>query len=178
MFNTTSDIPGLGIALTLVEIWLAGLLPSNVLGKRLIDKGDTLLTRAPLIGSIYSPVKQFIETVVSLGEKESFNRVVLTEYPSDWRWMLGFVTGEIELDDAGNIGKCVFVPTLPNPATGWTVIFLPDKVRNTRLSVEKTMRLIVSSGLVIPDALKTMGNYDLREEVLRCIPTDPNHDKT
>ena len=51
--------------------------------------------------------------------------------------MLGFVTGEIELDDAGNIGKCVFVPTLPNPATGWTVIFLPDKVRNTRLSVEK-----------------------------------------
>ncbi len=116
--------------------------------------------------------------MVSLGEKESFNRVVLAKYPSDGRWILGFVTGEIELDDAGNIGKCVFVPTSPNPATGWTVIFPPDKVRSTRISVEETMRLIVSAGLVIPDALKTMGNYDLSEEVLRCIPTDPSPDTT
>ncbi|MDA0748122.1 MAG: hypothetical protein O2954_16490, partial [bacterium] len=81
-------------------------------------------------------------------------------------WILGFATGEIKLDDNGKIGRCVFVPTSPNPATGWTVIFPPEKVRNTPLTVEDAMRLIVSAGLVIPDPLSTIGSYGLMPNAL------------
>ncbi len=82
VFQRETDIPGLGIALTLVVIWLTGLLASNVLGRRLIGRGNSMLSRLPIIGSIYGPVKQFTETLVSAGEEEDSRRVVLAEYPS------------------------------------------------------------------------------------------------
>ncbi|MDA0746627.1 MAG: DUF502 domain-containing protein, partial [bacterium] len=83
IFQTQADIPGLGIVLTVAVIWLAGILASNVLGKRLIGKGEALLRRAPIVGNIYSPVKQFIENVMATEKREGFHRVVLAEYPSE-----------------------------------------------------------------------------------------------
>lgn len=155
IFQTKDDVFGLGLVLTLILIWLAGLLAGNVFGKRLIGKGDDLIKRLPVIGSIYGPVKQFMESVVSPDEDRGFNRVVLAEYPSDGLWILGFATGDIPMDDEGRIGRCVFIPTSPNPATGWSVVFPPEKVRNVSLTVEEAMQMIVSAGVVIPDALKT-----------------------
>ena len=146
------DIPGLGIALTLVVVWVAGILGGNVVGRRVIGQGDDLIAKIPLIGSIYTPVKQFITTLVSPHPRHSFRRVVLAEYPSDGRWILGFATGEMSLPD-GKSGRCVFVPTSPNPATGWMVVFPEDKVQETGLSVEEAMQVIVSGGIVIPEAL-------------------------
>lgn len=155
IFQTEDDVLGLGLVLTLILIWLAGLLAGNVFGKRLIGKGDGLIKRIPVIGGIYGPVKQFMESVVSPDEGRGFNRVVIAEYPSDGLWILGFATGDIPMDPDGQIGRCVFIPTSPNPATGWTVVFPPEKVRNVSLTVEEAMQMIVSAGVVIPDALKS-----------------------
>jgi len=169
VFQTRTDIPALGIALTLVVIWVAGVLASNVLGRRLIGHGDTLIARIPIIGSIYSPVKQFVETVVNRN-KNGFRQVVLAEYPSEGLWILGFATGEVKLDDSGTVGRCVFVPTSPNPATGWMVIFPRQKVRDTNLTVEEAMRLIVSGGIVIPDGLKSAGAYRFPGNTTAAFP--------
>ncbi len=154
IFQTKDDVFGLGLILTLILIWLAGLLASNVFGKRLIGIGDVLIKRLPVIGSIYGPIKQFMESVVSPDEERGFNRVVLAEYPTDGLWILGFATGDIPMGEEGQIGCCVFIPTSPNPATGWTVVFPPEKVRNVSLTVEEALQMIVSAGVVIPDALR------------------------
>ena len=162
VFQRQADIPGLGIVLTLALIWLTGLLASNVLGRRLIGTGNSLLTRLPIIGSIYGPVKQFTETLVSTEKSRGFRRVVLAEYPSQGLWSLGFVTGEVRFDD-GKMGCCVFVPTSPNPATGWMVICPSEKLRDTRLTVEEAMQLIVSGGLVVPPSLDAPGEFSVSE---------------
>ena len=168
VFQTKDDVFGLGIVLTFALIWLAGLLASNVFGRRLIGRGHTLLARLPIIGSIYSPVRQFIETVVSQ-KKVGFRQVVLAEYPSEGLWILGFATGEVQLDEEGKIGRCVFVPTSPNPATGWMVIFPPEKVRDTSLTVEEAMQVVMSAGIVLPGGLKAVGTYGLTEEMVRKL---------
>ncbi len=155
IFQIEDDVFGLGLVLTLVLIWLAGLLAGNVFGKRLIGKGDGLIKRLPVIGAIYGPLKQFMESVVSPDENRGFNRVVIAEYPSDGLWILGFATGDIPMDEEGKTGCCVFIPTSPNPATGWTVVFPPEKVRKVSLTVEEAMQMIVSAGVVIPDSLKS-----------------------
>ena len=166
--SKTGRYPGLGIVLTLVLIWLTGLLASNVLGRRLIGIGNSLLTRLPIIGSIYGPVKQFTETLVSTEKDRGFRRVVLAEYPSRGLWILGFVTGEVRFED-GKMGRCVFVPTSPNPATGWMVICPSEKVRDTRLTVEEAMQLIVSGGLVVPPSLGTLGEFSVREDAVPSL---------
>lgn len=168
IFQTKGDISGLGIVLTLIVIWLAGVLASNVAGHKLIGLGHGFLARLPIIGNIYSPVKQFIEKLIA-PEKTGFSQVVLAEYPSEGLWILGFATGEIQLDEAGNIGRCVFVPTSPNPVTGWMVIFPPEKVRETPLSVEAAMQLIMSAGVVIPQELRYLGAYGLSTEQAQKI---------
>ncbi len=170
IFQTKDDVFGLGLILTLILIWLAGLLAGNVFGKRLIGKGDDLVKRLPVIGSIYGPIKQFMESVVSPGEERGFNRVVLAEYPTDGLWILGFATGDIPMGEEGQIGCCVFIPTSPNPATGWTVVFPPEKVRNVSLTVEEALQMIVSAGVVIPDALKSTPS-DKPASPLSNLPT-------
>ncbi|MCZ6634704.1 MAG: DUF502 domain-containing protein [bacterium] len=179
IFQTQGDIPGLGIVLTLILIWLAGGLASNVFGRRLIRRGDHFLANLPIIGSVYGPIKQFTEKVVS-PQQTGFSQVVLAEYPSEDLWILGFATGEVQLDERGKTGRCVFVPTSPNPATGWMVIFPPEKIRETSLTVEEAMQLIVSAGIVIPEALRTIGAYGLTTEDLPKVldftpPSESDH---
>ncbi len=176
IFQTEDDVFGLGLALTLILIWLAGLLAGNVFGKRLIGKGNDLIKRLPVIGSIYGPVRQFMESVVSPDEGRGFNRVVLAEYPSDGLWILGFATGDIPMDDEGRVGCCVFIPTSPNPATGWTVVFPPEKVRKVSLTVEEAMQMIVSAGVVIPNALKSSPSDTPPGPLANLRPVaDPSH---
>lgn len=174
VFQTRNDIPALGIVLTLAVIWVAGMLAGNVFGRRLIGQGDTLIARIPIIGSIYSPVKQFVETIVHRN-KNGFRQVVLAEYPSEGLWILGFATSEVKLDDSGTVGRCVFVPTSPNPATGWMVIFPRHKVRDTNLTVEEAMRLIVSGGIVVPEGLKSASAYRFPENTATAFPGLETH---
>jgi uncharacterized membrane protein len=83
LFQIQADIPGLGIVLTVVVIWLTGLVASNVFGRRLIGHGDDILMRLPIVGNIYSPVKQFMQNVANSDRTQGFRRVVLAEYPSE-----------------------------------------------------------------------------------------------
>ena len=164
VLGSEEDIPGLGIALTFIAIWLAGTVGGNVMGRRIIGHGNEILARIPLIGSIYSPVKQFIDNITSSKTISGFKRVVLAEYPSDDRWILGFATGDVTLP-TDEEGRCVFVPTSPNPATGWMVIFPKSRVIDTELTVEEAMRLIVSGGIVIPEKLGKAYAVDATNEV-------------
>ena len=157
--GSKDGLPGLGIVLTFVAVWLAGLIGGNVVGRRVIGHGDELLARIPIIGSIYSPVKQFIQSIASTETTTTFRRVVLAEYPSDDRWILGFATGEVTLPD-GQPGRCVFVPKSPNPATGWMVIFPKARVVDTDLTVEDAMKLVVSGGIVVPENLGKSYNVE------------------
>ncbi len=167
VFQIHGDLPGLGIVLTLLLIWAAGIVAGNMIGRRIIGHGHEFLTRLPVMGNIYGPIKQFIEQIIAPSldsgqvQKTGFRQVVLVEYPSEGLWILGFATGEIQLDAHGTMGRCVFVPTSPNPVTGWMVIFPPEKVRETALTVEAAMQLIVSAGVVIPKELRELGTYDL-----------------
>lgn len=160
IFQTQGDVPGLGIVLTLLLIWLAGLIASNVIGHRIIGHGHEFLARLPLIGNIYAPIKQFTEKVVTPKDM-GFQQVVLAEYPSEGLWILGFATGEVQLDADKKPGRCVFVPTSPNPVTGWMVICPPEKIKETNLTVEAAMQLIVSAGIVIPPELRNLSTYNL-----------------
>jgi len=164
VLSRQSDVPGLGIVLTGLVVWLAGVLASNVLGRRLIGQGDTFISRIPIIGSIYGPVKQFTETVVNR-RRDGFRQVVLAEYPTEGLWILGFATGDVKLDPTGKVGRCVFVPTSPNPATGWMVVFPPEKVRDTQLTIEEAMQLVVSAGIVVPAGLRDASAYGVSREM-------------
>jgi uncharacterized membrane protein len=175
VFQRQTDIPGLGLGLTIFVVWLTGVLASNVFGRRLISQGDDFVTRLPVIGNIYAPVKQFIETVVHADERQSFRRVVLAQYPADGRWILGFGTGELKVDESGRQGRCVFVPTSPNPATGWMVIMPPDKVCDTDLTVEDAMRLICSGGIVVPDSLRDLTRFGLDPKATVGAPGPAGH---
>lgn len=170
ILGSEDDVPGLGIVLTFVVVWLAGSIGNNVVGKRLIGHSNEILARIPIIGSIYSPLKQFIDTVAAPKEAPSFTRVVLAEYPADDRWILGFATGEVTLPGQ-KPGRCVFVPTLPNPATGWMVIFPQTQVVETDLTVEEAMRQIVSGGIVIPETLGRAYTVDATNKL--DFPTPP-----
>jgi uncharacterized membrane protein len=161
IFQRETDIPGLGIGLTLLAVWLTGLLAGNVFGRRLLRKGGDILSNLPVISTIYVPVRQFIDTLASAENEPGFKRVVLAEYPSEGLWILGFATGQVQMDADGRIGSCVFIPTAPNPATGWMVIAHEEKIRDTDLTVEDAMRLIVSGGIVIPDGLKDLSRFNL-----------------
>lgn len=174
IFQIRGDIPGLGIVLTLIVIYFAGLLASNVMGHRLIGLVHNFMAQLPLIGNIYSPVKQFIENIAT-PRKTGFSQVVLAEYPSEGLWIVGFATGEVQLDHSGTIGRCVFVPTSPNPITGWMVIFPPEKIRETTMTVEAAMQLVVSAGVVIPPELRQLSAYSLSEHLQGVGDMDRAH---
>ena len=171
LFRRQTDIPGLGIGLTLLLVWLTGMIAGNVFGRRIVAKGGAALSKLPIIGAVYAPVKQFIETLVSAKEHPSFSRVVLAEYPSEGLWILGFGTGKVQMDASGSMGRCVFVPTSPNPATGWMVICTAEKVRDTDLTVEDAMRLIVSGGIVVPERLQNLSRFRLTGSPPAAPPT-------
>lgn len=150
--------PVIGLILTLLFVYLMGLLAANLVGRRLwamIEKG---ILRVPVVKSIYGASRQLLDAI-SLTGSESFSRVVLVQYPSPGLWTLGFVTGEqrTPLVDGpaaeGGDTLLVFLPTTPNPTSGWLVLVAASDVRNVDLSVEEGIKLLVSGGLVKPAGL-------------------------
>ena len=149
-------IPGLGIVLALSFLLLTGLIAANFLGRKLVAMWEAMLERIPVVRSVYSAIKQLLETFFS-SNSNSFRKVLLVEYPSKGLWTLAFLAG----DPVGEIQQkthaevlTVYVPTAPNPTSGY-VIFLPkDEAIELDMSVEDAMRMIVSLGMVVPAADK------------------------
>ncbi len=138
---------GIGLVIALLIILLVGLLGSNYIGKRFLRLGESLLAKIPVIKTVYQGVKYLTTGIV--GDKKIFSRVVLLEFPIKGLSFIGFVTGEAEDLIPSSSGKKmlkVFIPTTPNPTTGFFCIAAEDQVQSLDISVEEAFRLIISAG--------------------------------
>lgn len=142
-------IPGVGTALFVIVIFVLGVLAHNVLGRRVLRIGDKIFARIPILRSIYLGTREV--TRAFAGERaKSFRRVVLIPFPYDGVWSIAFVTGEFEeaTPDGPRRLISVFMPTTPNPTTGFFLVYPETSLRTTNLSVEEALRLVISGGLV------------------------------
>lgn len=146
-------IPGLGLLLSLIVILLTGMIVANFLGRRLIALWEAILRRIPVVRTIYTGAKQIIETVFS-STGQSFRKVMLVEYPRKGCWCLGFQTGtglgEVQ-DKTGREVVAVFVPTTPNPTSGFVLMLPRDEVQELDMSVDEGLKMIISMGVVVPE---------------------------
>jgi uncharacterized membrane protein len=145
IFNHELHIPGLGIITGAVVIYLAGLLGTNVMGTQFLKLGDNLLTRIPLVNSIYSSSKQL--TKVFREGKSSYRRAVFVEWPRPGVKAVGFVTAEVERN--GERLVVVYVPTMPNPTSGFALFFREGDVFDSGMTVEEALKFVVSGGAIV-----------------------------
>ncbi len=144
--------PGLGVLFAVLCLILLGAFAANWFGRLIIRTSERIAQRVPIVSTLYTPLRQLVE-IFSDKESSSFKEVVLVEYPKEGTWAVGFVTArakdEVERHLNPNyIG--VFVPTTPNPTSGF-LIFVPEhQVRRLDMSVEDGAKLIVSAGVVMP----------------------------
>lgn len=139
-----------GLAVPLLSILLIGLMARNIAGRWLLDLGERLLQAIPLAGSLYKTLKQLLETLLK-DSNGKFRRVILVEYPRRGMWALAFVTGTLGSDIQSHLPGpmlSIFIPTTPNPTTGWYAIVPENEVVNLSISVEDAFKVIVSGGIV------------------------------
>ena len=145
-------IPGLGAILALIVLVVTGVLVANLLGRRLVHTYERFLGRIPLVSSVYGAVKHFAEVVFSDSNK-SFKKVLLIEYPRAGLYSLCFQTSENPPEVQSRTGDTivtVFLPTTPNPTSGF-MLFVPKKdVAELDMSVEEALKMIISLGVVVP----------------------------
>lgn len=146
-------IPGLGVILTVTLLLLTGAVAANILGRRLIDAWERVLARIPLVSWVYSGVKKVAETLLSPGG-QSFRKVLLMEYPRKGIWSLCFQTSSTLAEVQARTDKeviCVFVPTTPNPTSGFIVMVPRDEVIELDMTVDEALRMVISLGVVVPE---------------------------
>ena len=141
-------IPGLGIILTLIFIFLLGLLVTNVLGRTLFNWGERLLAKLPIVNTIYNTIKQ-ITSAFSGSAIKSFQQVIYIQYPRKGLWTMCFVTNQSQ-NDNGEEFYHVFVPTTPNPTSGVFIITSKKDVIHPDISVEDGLKAIISGGILDP----------------------------
>tara|TARA_B100000315_G_scaffold37033_1_gene31722 strand:- start:2392 stop:2976 length:585 start_codon:yes stop_codon:yes gene_type:complete len=141
-------IPGLGILLTLLLVYLLGIFVTNVLGKRFLHWLETLIKNIPLVNTIYKTIKQIIQAFTGTAEKK-FQSVVFIEYPRKDLWTLAFVTGESKNDKDVEFYH-LFVPTTPNPTSGVFIIIPKNDSIETELNVEEALKSVISGGMLAP----------------------------
>lgn len=142
-------LPGLGIIIAVLGLTLLGAIVANLFGRTMVRVGELILARVPLVRSIYSVIKQVVETIAS-NDASSFKEAVLVEYPGKGLWVIGFITSrtpdsEIAGPLEGVVG--VFVPSSPNPAMGQLVYVTPERIRPLEMPVEKAAKLVISFGI-------------------------------
>ena len=148
----SSGIPGLGVVISVVGLMLVGFVTANFLGRTLIAYAEQLVDRMPVVRSVYGALKQIFETVLAQSST-SFREVVLVEYPRKGIWAMAFVTGETkgEVQDIteGEVVN-IFLPTTPNPTSGF-LLFVPRRdLVILQMTVEEGIKLVISGGLVAP----------------------------
>jgi uncharacterized membrane protein len=142
--------------LIIVSIILGlGFMARNVIGKRVLAAVDTFFLGIPVIAFIYRSLKQAIESFKSFGNTQRFQRVAYVEYPSPGSRLIGFVTGHYFDPQLQKGVTCVFVPTSPNPLTGFVILVEDDKVMDSPLSLEEATKLVFSAGLISPQGKAT-----------------------
>ncbi|MBD2430245.1 MULTISPECIES: DUF502 domain-containing protein [Fischerella] len=142
-----------GLMVPLLSILLIGLMARNIVGRWLLDFGERFLQAIPLAGQVYKTLKQLLETILK-DTNGKFRRVILVEYPRQGIWAIAFVTGVVSNDIQANMSRpmlSIFIPTTPNPTTGWYAVVPEDEVVNLSMSIEDAFKIIVSGGIVSPN---------------------------
>ncbi len=153
-------IPGLGVALSFLILLLTGLVAANLFGRKLVSLWERVLSRIPLVRSVYSAVKQLVETMFS-DNGQSFRKVLLVEFPRRGLWTLAFQTGTGQGEAQRKTGRdvvTVYIPTTPNPTGGYLVMVPREDVRELDMSVDDGLKMLLSMGAVSPDAEHPAGN--------------------
>lgn len=149
-------VPGLGVIVTLLIIQLVGLLSANLFGRTVVRAYEHVLERIPVVRTVYVAVKQLLEQVLS-GDTDRFRRVVLVEYPRPGIYSLGFVAGATRGEVGEKIGEKtlnVFIPTTPNPTSGYYLVIPESQAIPLELGVDQAFKLIMSAGMVGNDPPK------------------------
>jgi uncharacterized membrane protein len=146
------SIPGIGLIIVLLVLTTIGAVTAGIFGRLTRQLMESILNRLPIIRSIYSAIKQIIETVLA-NQSAAFRDCVLVEFPRPGAWTLGFVTGATPPEVAEHIGGdtlTIFVPTTPNPTSGYLIFVKRAEVKYLHMSVEDGIKLVVSGGIVAP----------------------------
>ena len=149
-------IPGLGLILVIILVFVIGLLTRNFVGRKIVQLGENIVDRIPLVRVLYAGVKQLLETLF-LQRTDAFKRVALIEYPRRGAYVIGFITGESKGEIQNKTDKNminVFVPTTPNPTSGFYILIPEDELIILNMSVEDAFKLIISGGIVSPNEFK------------------------
>ncbi|MEQ1881666.1 MAG: DUF502 domain-containing protein [Burkholderiales bacterium] len=146
------NIPGLGVVLTLVVLLVTGMFGANIIGQRLVRYWERLLNRIPIVKSLYSSVKQVSDTLFS-SSGNAFRKALLIQYPRPGSWTIAFLTGQPSGEVAGLLrGEylSVYVPTTPNPTSGFFLMIPKSDVIELEMSVDEALKYIISMGVVPP----------------------------
>ena len=147
------SIPGFGIILALSILLLTGMLAANLFGRRFVEIWERILNKIPLVRSIYSSIKQISNTIFDPSGK-SFRKVVMLQYPRKGLWSIGFLTNDNvgnEMSAVDDRLVAVFIPTTPNPTSGFIIMTRNDEITELNISVEEGFKFIISMGVIIPD---------------------------
>ena len=145
-------IPGLGLLVLLIAVTLIGALTAGLIGRWLLQTGERVLNRMPVVRSIYSAIKQIFETVLAQ-QSNAFREAVLIEYPRRGIWAIGFITGTTK-GEVQNLTEeetvNIFLPTTPNPTSGFLLFVPKSDVVSLGMSVEEAVKMVISGGIVTP----------------------------
>ena len=147
------SIPGLGLVLLIVALILIGMFAAGFLGKFFLSLGEWIVYKMPLISSVYSLLKQVFQTFLS-NKNNAFSKVVLLEYPRKGIWILGFVSSETQGEVKDKLGRemlNIFIPTTPNPTSGFLIFVPKEDTVSLDMSVEEGIKFVISGGLVSPE---------------------------
>jgi len=150
--ETLRGVPGLGVVSLLLVLWLTGLFVANIFGQWFVSQWDRLLHKIPIVKSIYSSVKQVSDTLFS-SSGNAFREAVLVQYPRAGSWTIAFVTGTPSGEVAVHLSSphvSVYVPTTPNPTSGFFLIMPRAEVVPLKMSVDEALKYIISMGVVAP----------------------------
>ena len=156
LLNLDTTIPGSGIVLVILVIIITGALVTNILGRKLLDLWERALNKIPGFRNIYNALKKISSTVLNTSS-ESFRKAFLIQYPSKGIWVIAFQSGDYKGEVESIIGKDVinlFVPTTPNPTSGFFVMIPKKDAVELQMGVEEAFKLVISAGVVTPENLK------------------------
>lgn len=142
------EMPGVGVVFSLALLLITGLVATNFLGQRLFSWGEAVLTKIPLVSTIYNATKQVIQAIFS-SNSQAFRKVMLVEYPRKGSWSVGFLTSTLpQLREDGKALVTIFIPTTPNPTSGFLLLLPEDEVKEIAMSVEDALKFIISLGVM------------------------------
>jgi uncharacterized membrane protein len=143
------NIPGVGFGVTIVLIYVIGAIARNIIGKRIIRYGESLLAKVPVFKQFYNSFRQILQSFAT-PDKTGFMQVVLAQFPKDGMWTIGFITNELAQQDGEKLVN-VFIPTSPTPWSGFFQILKERDIIRTKISVEDAIKMVVSCGKMVSE---------------------------